>query len=189
VIELCAAPGGKTAQLILGGAHVTAIDRSEPRLGRLKRNLSRLGLRCELLTADATEWRPPGPVDAVLLDPPCMSTGTIRRHPDILHAKSPDELSRLTQLQDRLLASAAEMLKPGGVLVYCTCSLQPQEGEERVAAFLESGAPVRRDPIKPEEIGGLSEAVNAAGELRTFPFHLGEKGGLDGFFAARLIRN
>ena len=188
VVELCAAPGGKTAQLILAKARLTAVDRSETRLGRLKRNLSRLGLSTNLVTADATKWGPPAPVDAVLLDPPCTSTGTIRRHPDILHSKSWAELTKLTALQDRLLAAAVEMLKPGGRLVYCVCSLQPEEGEHRIAKFVESGVPVDLDPIRADEIGGIVDAITTQGELRTLPHHLGDKGGLDGFFAARLIR-
>ena len=188
VLELCAAPGGKTAQLIVAGAKVTAIDRSEPRLGRLQRNLARLGLEAETLVADATTWRPSEPFDAVLLDPPCTSTGTIRRHPDILHSKVSEDLPKLAALQGRLLASAIEMVKPGGRIVFCTCSLQPEEGERRIKAFLATGAPVIRDPVRPEEIGGLAEAITDAGEVRTLPFHLGKRGGLDGFFAVRLIR-
>jgi 16S rRNA (cytosine967-C5)-methyltransferase len=188
VLELCAAPGGKTAQLIVAGAKVTAIDRSEPRLGRLQRNLVRLDLEAETFVADATTWRPSEPFDAVLLDPPCTSTGTIRRHPDILHSKVSGDLAKLSALQDRLLTSAIEMVKPGGRIVFCTCSLQPEEGERRIASFLATGAPVKRDPVRPEEIGGLTEAITDAGEVRTLPFHLGDRGGLDGFFAVRLIR-
>ncbi len=188
VLDLCAAPGGKTAQLVAAGAHVTAVDRSEPRLGRLRRNLARLHLEAETLVEDATTWRPSAPYDAVLLDPPCTSTGTIRRHPDILHSKGPEDLPTLTALQDRLLASAVEMVKPAGVLVFCTCSLQPEEGERRIEAFLESNASVERSPIQAKELPGLGACVTDAGDLRSFPFHLSERGGLDGFFASRLIR-
>jgi 16S rRNA (cytosine967-C5)-methyltransferase len=188
VLELCAAPGGKTAQLAAAGARVMAVDRSEPRLGRLRRNLARLKLDAETLVEDATAWRPTEPYDAVLLDPPCSSTGTIRRHPDILHSKGPEDLPMLAALQDRLLASALEMVKPQGVLVFCTCSLQPEEGEHRIEAFLASGAPLERMPIRAGELPGLDASVNESGDLRTFPFHLSERGGLDGFFAARLIR-
>ena len=188
VLELCAAPGGKTAQLVSAGAEVTAIDRSEPRLGRLRRNLARLGLTAETLVEDATTWHPAGLFDAVLLDPPCTSTGTIRRHPDILHSKAPEDLPKLAALQDRLLASAIEMVKPGGTLIFCTCSLQPQEGEQRIEAFLASNSLAERSPIRAEELPGLDGSITEVGDLRTFPFHLAERGGLDGFFAARLIR-
>lgn len=188
VIELCAAPGGKTAQLVAAGARVTAVDRSEPRLRRLQRNLARLELDAETLVADAATWRPDTLFDAVLLDPPCTSTGTIRRHPDILHSKGPGDLPKLAALQDRLLTNAVEMLKPGGVLVFCTCSLQPEEGERRIEAFLASNSSVARSPIDPKELPGLETCVDEVGDFRSFPFHLAERGGLDGFFAARLIR-
>ena len=188
VLELCAAPGGKTAQLASAGAKVTAIDRSEPRLGRLRRNLARLGLAAETLVEDATTWRPAALFDAVLLDPPCTSTGTIRRHPDILHSKGPEDIPKLAALQDKLLASAMEMVKPGGSLVFCTCSLQPEEGEDRIDALLASNPSAERSPIRAEELPGLADAITQAGDLRSFPFHLSERGGLDGFFAARLIR-
>jgi 16S rRNA (cytosine967-C5)-methyltransferase len=188
VLELCAAPGGKTAQLVAAGAEVTAIDRSEPRLGRLRRNLARLGLNAETRVEDATAWRPDALFDAVLLDPPCTSTGTIRRHPDILHSKRPDDIPKLAALQDRLLASAMAMVKPGGALVFCTCSLQPEEGETRIEAFLASNPSVARLPIRAKELPGLDGSTTEAGDLRTLPFHLLERGGLDGFFAARLVR-
>jgi 16S rRNA (cytosine967-C5)-methyltransferase len=189
VLELCAAPGGKTAQLIAAGADVTAIDRSEPRLGRLRRNLARLKLTAETLVEDAITWRPDVLFDAVLLDPPCTSTGTIRRHPDILHSKGPRDIPKLAALQDKLLESAMEMVKPGGTLVFCTCSLQPEEGERRIEAFLASNPTAKRSPIRVEELPGLADAITETGDLRSLPFHLAEQGGLDGFFAARLIRS
>jgi 16S rRNA (cytosine967-C5)-methyltransferase len=189
VLELCAAPGGKTAQLVSAGAEVTAIDRSEPRINRLRRNLTRLDLTAETIVEDASSWKPSELFDAVLLDPPCTSTGTIRRHPDILHSKGPGDIPKLTALQDRLLANAMMMVKPGGTLVFCTCSLQPEEGERRIEAFMEShGGLARRAPILASELPGLTDAITEAGDLRTFPFHLMERGGLDGFFAARLVR-
>ena len=189
VLDICAAPGGKTAQLIAAGAQVTAIDRSEPRLKRLQRNLARLGMQAAVIVADATEWRPETPFDAVLLDPPCTATGTIRRHPDILHSKHQGDVAKLATLQDRLLASAVEMVKPGGRIVFGTCSLQPEEGELRIEALLATDTAVARDSIRAEDVGGLTEVITEAGDLRTLPFHLQERGGLDGFFAARLIRN
>jgi len=188
VVDLCAAPGGKTAQLATKGAHVTAIDRSTRRLERLVANLERLGLPVEAVTADAATWRPPQPIDAVLLDAPCTTTGAIRRHPDVPHLKMPEDVVRLSAVQENLLHAAIEMLRPGGVLVYCTCSLEPQEGPERIAALLREGAPVARRPIDPAEIGGNPEWVTDEGDLRTLPCHLAEYDGVDGFFCARLVK-
>jgi 16S rRNA (cytosine967-C5)-methyltransferase len=188
VIDLCAAPGGKTMQLAAGGARVTAVDRSESRLQRMAANLSRLRLPAELVAADATSWRPIAPADAVLLDAPCSSTGTIRRHPDIAWQKGPEDVGRLALLQDRLLQAAATMLKPGGLLVYCVCSLQPEEGAARVAPFLGS-SPLRIEPLKAGEIPGLpDEAITPEGALRTLPSQFAAPGGWDGFYAARLRR-
>jgi len=189
VIDLCAAPGGKTSQLALKGARVTAVDRSEKRLARLGKNLNRLALEAELISADATTWRPAEPADAVLLDAPCSATGTIRRHPDVARLKTPDDVSRLTTVQDRLLAAAVEMVRPGGVLVYCSCSLQPGEGVDRIESLIGAGAPVTRVPVTPDEVGGLAEVVSADGDFRSLPFHLGDAGGMDGFYAARLKRS
>jgi 16S rRNA (cytosine967-C5)-methyltransferase len=188
VVELCAAPGGKTATLAALGAQVTAVDISPARAGRLEANLTRLGLGAEIVTADAAEWRPPAPVDAVLLDAPCSGTGTLRRHPDIAWLKGPDEIAALTALQDRLLAAAVETLAPGGILVYATCSLQPEEGPERIAALIASGAPLARMPVKPDEVFDRDDWLSADGDLRTLPCHLAELGGMDGFYACRLRR-
>lgn len=188
VIDLCAAPGGKTASLAAAGARVTAVDVSPQRARRLQENLERLGLEAEAVVADATLWRPPAPAGAVLLDAPCTATGTIRRHPDVARLKGPGDLPGLVRLQDRLLAAALDMLAPGGRLVYAVCSLQPEEGPERVAALLAGGAPLVRAPIDPAEVGGLRELVTPEGDLRTLPCHLGEAGGLDGFYACRLHR-
>ncbi|MBL8836152.1 MAG: methyltransferase domain-containing protein [Alphaproteobacteria bacterium] len=188
VVDLCAAPGGKTAQLAARGAHVTAVDRSAPRLDRLRENLARLGLAAECVVGDAANWRPPAPVDAVLLDAPCTATGTLRRHPDVARLKRPDDVARLAATQDRLLAAASAMLRPGGTLVFCTCSLQPEEGPQRVAALLAGGAPLDLVPVAPAEVGGLAEIVAADGTIRTLPCHLAGQGGLDGFFVARLRR-
>lgn len=188
IADLCAAPGGKTAQLAAAGGRVVALDRSARRLERLKDNLSRLHLDAEIVTADATGWRPEAPLDAVLLDAPCSATGTLRRHPDAAWTKRPEDVAKLSATQARLLAAAAEMVAPGGLIVYCTCSLQPEEGGERIDAVLADGAPLRRRPITPEEIGGLGELITPCGDLRSLPCHLGEKGGMDGFFAARLER-
>jgi 16S rRNA (cytosine967-C5)-methyltransferase len=188
VVDLCAAPGGKTAQLAAAGAQVTAVDRSSRRLERLVANLERLALPIEAVAADGLTWRPPQPVDAVLLDAPCSTTGAIRRHPDVPHLKLPDDVARLTVVQDNLLHAAIEMLRPGGMLVYCTCSLEPEEGVERIAALLGTGAPVARRAIAPGEIGVEPEWITATGELRTLPCHFSEYDGIDGFFCARLVK-
>lgn len=191
VADLCAAPGGKTAQLAAAGANVTAVDRSGPRLRRLRANLERLGLTAEVVTADAATWQAE-PFDAVLLDAPCSATGTIRRHPDVAWTKSEEDRDRLIALQARLLEAAAKLTRSGGRLVYCTCSLEPEEGERQIEAFLASHPDFSRSPIDPAEIGGLREAIDARGDLRTLPHQLaGESSrlsGWTGFYASRLIR-
>jgi 16S rRNA (cytosine967-C5)-methyltransferase len=183
VADLCAAPGGKTAQLAAAGAHVTAVERDPRRAARIGENLARLRLAADIAVADALAWRPGARFDAVLLDAPCSATGTIRRHPDIPHLKRPGDVATLAALQSRLIAAAARLLAPGGRLVFATCSLQPEEGEAQVAAALAAG--LLPDPIRPEELAGLPEAVTAAGHLRTRPDLWAERGGMDGFFAAR----
>ena len=188
VVDLCAAPGGKTAQLAAAGAEVVAVDRSEKRLEQLSLNLGRLGLSAATVAAEATTWSPPEPAGFVLLDAPCTATGTLRRHPDIAQLKRPDDIGTLAEVQAALLASAVDMLAPGGVLVFAVCSLQPEEGPRQIEALLDAGAPVARKPIDANEIGGLREAVTREGDLRTLPCHLAAKGGMDGFYACRLIR-
>ena len=192
VADLCAAPGGKTAQLAAAGARVTAVDRSEQRLKRLRENLARLSLEAEVVKADATLWQG-GPFDAVLIDAPCLATGTIRRHPDIPWLKNEIELIRLAALQARLLDRAAELVRPGGTLVYCTCSLEAEEGEQAIAALLARNPALQRRPIEAGEIGGLAECISPAGDLRTLPCHLPDPeprmAGLDGFYAARITKN
>ncbi len=191
VVDLCAAPGGKTAQLAARGAAVTAVDLSKTRLARLEENLARLGLAAETVAADATQWQPEAPFDAVLLDAPCSSTGTIRRHPDVPYLKSDADITELASLQTRLLDNAVRLLKPGGTLVYSTCSLEPEEGEAQVAALLARNDSLRIEPIRPDEPFGDSEWSRASGVLRTFPFQFQldspEWSGMDGFFAARLV--
>ncbi len=188
VADLCAAPGGKTMQLAAAGAEVLAVDRSARRLRRVSENLARLGLSAEIIDADAVTWRPEELVDAVLLDAPCSATGTIRRHPDVPRHKTPKDVESLVATQAALLHSAAEMVKPGGLVVYCVCSLQAAEGPLQVAAALDIGLPFEIVPITPDEVGGLSELITADGTLRTLPSHLAGQGGLDGFYAARLRR-
>ncbi|MBV9151466.1 MAG: methyltransferase domain-containing protein [Alphaproteobacteria bacterium] len=188
VVDLCAAPGGKTAQLASAGAQVTAIDRSTRRLDRLVSNLNRLQLRVEAIAADALTWRPDHPVDAVLLDAPCTATGAIRRHPDVPHLKQPEDVARLAVVQQNLLQAAVDMPRPGGTLVYCTCSLEPEEGSERIAALLRSGAAVARRPLHPGELETPPDWVTPEGDLRTLPCHLAEYDGVDGFYSARLVK-
>ena len=187
VFDLCAAPGGKTLQLAAMGADVLAVDRSSRRLKRLERNMERLGLYGDVAVADITGWTPPFTPDAILLDPPCTATGTIRRHPDILHAKGLGDLHKLTTLQAKLLAKATSMLQPGGRLVYCTCSQQTEEGEAQVARAL-AELPLERDPVTADELGGLDKLLTADGDVRTGPHLYPELGGFDGFFIARFKR-
>jgi 16S rRNA (cytosine967-C5)-methyltransferase len=191
VADLCAAPGGKTAQLAAAGARVTAVDRSQARQARVRDNLARLHLTADIVTADATEWSG-GPFDAILLDAPCSSTGTIRRHPDIPWLKQDVDIAGLTGLQQRLIDHAVTLLRPGGTLVYCVCSLEPEEGVDQIEAALQRQTGIRRQPIGGDEIAGAAEFVTEAGDLRTFPFYWpateSRMGGLDGFFAARLQR-
>lgn len=188
VADLCAAPGGKALQLAAAGATVTAIDRSAKRLQRFQQNLRRLGLHAEIVEADVAAWRPAAPFDAVLLDAPCTATGTLRRHPDGLRLKGPGDVAALADQQTALLRAATEMVKPGGILVYCVCSLEPQEGAAQVERLLANDSRLARHPIRAEEVGGLAQLISAQGDLRTLPCHLAESGGMDGFFAARLRR-
>lgn len=191
VADICAAPGGKTAQLAVAGARVTAIDRSASRMARLQGNLARLDLGAEAVVADAVEWQPGTLFDAILLDAPCSATGTIRRHPDIAWIRRESEIGRLAGLQERLLRKAIDLVKPGGTLVYATCSLEPEECEARIDAILGENLPVRRMPVEAGEIGGLSPCITAKGDLRTLPCYSPDgtdNGGMDGFFAARLVR-
>lgn len=189
VIDLCAAPGGKAAQLAASGARVIAVDRSPGRQKRLVENLARLGLVVEIVTAEAETWRPAAPAPAILLDAPCSATGTLRRHPEIAWIKGADDIARLTPVQDRLLDAAAAMLAPGGTLVYCTCSLQPEEGPARIDSFLARHHGYARRAIAAEEIGNMPELLTQDGDLRTLPHHLAAQGGMDGFYAARLTRD
>lgn len=191
VADLCAAPGGKTAALASAGARVTAVDISEERLARVRDNLARLELDAAIVAADVLTWQPAAPFDAVLLDAPCTSTGTLRRHPDIALQKRPGDVASLADLQRRMLARAATLVKPGGTLVFCTCSLEPEEGEAHVAAALRE-LPLELVPVTSDEVGGLAEIVRPDGTIRTLPSHLADAeprlSGLDGFFIARFRR-
>ena len=190
VADLCAAPGGKTAQLALAGAQVTALDSSKNRIERLRQNLGRLGLNARIVHADLLKFEPEAPFDAVLLDAPCSSTGTVRRHPDVPWTKTPADIAKLAELQDRLLAHAVTLARPGGRIVFSNCSLDPLEGEDLYRAFLKRTPHVADDPLMPGEIAGLDPFLAPQGWLRSTPagMNLGSPGisGLDGFFAARM---
>jgi 16S rRNA (cytosine967-C5)-methyltransferase len=187
VADLCAAPGGKTGQLAAAGASVVAVERDAARLARLRENLRRWSLAAETVQADVLEWNPPRQFDAILLDAPCSATGTIRRHPDVPHTKRPRDVRALAETQDRLLAAATAMLRPGGRMIYAVCSLQPEEGLPRIEAALQRGG-LRHEPFTPDELADLPEARTERGFLRTLPSMWSERGGMDGFFAARVIR-
>jgi len=182
VLDLCAAPGGKTLQLAAAGWQVTSLDKSAKRLDRLVENLDRVGLSAEVVAADALTWEPSRPYDAILLDAPCTATGTCRRHPDVLHRIGPRQIAEMAELQAGLLERAATWLAPGGTLVYATCSLEPEEGESQTPAVALAPAPIETAELP----AGL--APTADGRLRTDPGMLAEVGGLDGFFIARWRR-
>ena len=185
VLDLCAAPGGKTMQLAAAGHQVTALDRSESRLGRLRQNLDRTGLSAELVIADALQWSS-DPFDAVLLDAPCSATGTFRRHPEVLYRARRSVISELAALQTRLIERAGRLVRPGGTLVYAVCSLEPDEGEAVIGEFLQREAQFQ---VAPPEPGELPSAIPFAGQFaRVLPGALEAEGGADGFFVARLTR-
>ncbi|HEX6865784.1 MAG TPA: RsmB/NOP family class I SAM-dependent RNA methyltransferase [Caulobacteraceae bacterium] len=185
-LDLCAAPGGKTLQLAAAGAVVTAIDRAPARLKRLTDNLARTGLTAEVIAADAAEWADGRTFDAVLLDAPCASTGTFRRNPEVLWSVRPGDIAKLAQVQAKLLDAAATRVKPGGRLIYCVCSLEPEEGEAQATAFLKRHPDFVASPIKPGEGGAPEASATRDGRLRILPHHIA--GGTDGFFAARFTR-
>ncbi|WP_336968390.1 RsmB/NOP family class I SAM-dependent RNA methyltransferase [Sphingobium aromaticiconvertens] len=187
VLDLCAAPGGKTMQLAAAGWAVTAVDQSAKRLTRMKQNLERTGLSVATVAADLRQWTPDQPADAVLLDAPCTATGIYRRHPDVLHRIGPRQINELAELQAQLLARAADWVKPGGTLLYATCSLEQAEGEDQVRQFMSARNDFRLSPPSPDELPqGISPT--AEGWVRTLPDTLADKGGVDGFFIARFVR-
>ena len=187
-LDLCAAPGGKTMQLASEGWRVTAVDASDQRMARLRENLKRTGLAANMVIGDALFYSPDHPFDAVLVDAPCSATGIFRRHPDVLHRVRPKAIAGLAEQQQAILARAAQAVKPGGTLVYAVCSLQPEEGERQIEAFLARGAPFAPMPVDAAELPGLEDAIVERGWVRTVPCQWAERGGLDGFFIARLRR-
>ncbi len=188
VLDLCAAPGGKTLFLAARGAFVTAVDISKTRIEMVKENLTRTGLSAEVINQDVRKFRTSDLFDFILLDPPCSATGTLRRHPDVPYHRGKADIERLAGLQLQMLDHAMTQLKLGGVLIYCVCSLEKEESEDLIGAFLEITSGVKRVAIKPSELEGHKDWVTKAGDLRTLPCHLGDKGGMDGFFAARLTK-
>ena len=188
VIDLCAAPGGKTAQLAAAGAKVIAVDLAFDRMKRVMANLDRLKLNAEIEVADVLTWRPKDPADAVLLDAPCTASGTVRRHPDVLWRKDLSDVMAQAEVQRRFIAAAADMVKPKGLLVYCVCSLAREEGDDVVEAFLSAHRNFTREELTASDVFDQRQFVTPAGDLRTLPSHWPEYGGLDGFYAARLRR-
>ena len=191
IVDLCAAPGGKTAQLAAQGANVIAVDRSAQRLKRLHENLERLKLgdHVHVETADGSVWKPQQKIDHILVDAPCSATGTIRRHPDVMHLRDISDIERMQKAQQKLLRNAWDMLPVGGVMIYCTCSLQHAEGEHQIAAFLDANTNARRLPVQAAELGDLSEIITPDGDVRVLPQTLTTTGGMDGFYIARLQKS
>ena len=185
VLDACAAPGGKTMQLAAAGHDVTALDRSESRLSRLAENLTRTGLKAETIVGDVREWTPDEPYDAVLLDAPCSATGTFRRHPEVLYRARPEIIAQMAAFQAELLLHAADWVRPGGSLVYAVCSLEPEEGERQIDAFLAERPDYRIEPAV-QIVDGVTP--DKKGRLRILPGMIEDKGGLDGFFAVHLVR-
>ncbi len=192
VADLCAAPGGKSAQLASAGAQVTVVDNTQSRLDRLIENFERLELEADVVCADILEWQPVAQFDHVLLDAPCSSTGTFRRHPDVMWSKSLEEVTNLAKLQIQMLNKAIEITKPGGTIVFATCSIAKTEGENVFAHVLKHNSEVECAKISPQEVGGMDELINGQGAVRCLPHHMEldpvRLGGLDGFFAGRLIK-
>jgi 16S rRNA (cytosine967-C5)-methyltransferase len=190
-VDLCAAPGGKAAQLAAAGAQVVALDRSAERLKRLTENFERLRLPVEIAVGDALSFDA-APFDAILLDAPCTATGTIRRHPDVAWVKRVSDIGALAAMQAKMLDRACTLLKPGGRLVYSTCSMEPEEGEAQIAALLRRNPDMARLPVAADEVGGLADCITGDGDVRTLPLMLPNDeprlAGLDGFFASRLVR-
>lgn len=192
IADICAAPGGKTAQLLTAGADVLAVDRSPQRLKKLSENIDRIkdcqSDAVDVHVADASVWKPAEELDGVLIDAPCSATGTIRRHPDLPHLKKPQDVAKLADLQRRILSNAASMAKKSGIIIFCTCSMQKQEGEDQAKWFLENHPEYILLPVSADELGGCTECVSPEGYFRALPFHMAAMGGIDGFFAARFVR-
>ena len=188
VVDLCAAPGGKTAALASAGAIVTSVDSSSTRLHRLRENLIRLRLKAEIIEADARCWRPNNLADVVILDAPCSGTGTIRRHPDIPYCKTEIDVMKLMGIQESLLAAAVESVKPGGIVVYSTCSIQPEEGPMQIERAVQNKLPILTLPFTRNDVPGMPETLTPTGTFLSLPSYLSKYGHMDGFFACRFQR-
>jgi len=188
VIDLCAAPGGKTMQLVAGGANVVAVEREALRLARIAENLERTKLKAQLVESDIRDFSPDTPAPFVLLDAPCSATGTIRRHPELPWIKSPSDVTLCEQAAGELIDAATQMVAPGGLLVFAVCSLEPEEGVEQIERFLARDTRFARVAVTADDVYGHPEWISAQGDLRTLPCHLRDQGGMDGFYAARLMR-
>lgn len=186
VLDLCAAPGGKAAQSAAKGCLVTAVDQSARRLRRLNENMDRLGLKCDVVTSDAADYKAEKDFGFILLDAPCSSTGTLRRHPDVSRSRGPKDIAALAEIQSRLLNAAVDMMPVGGILIYCVCSLQGAEGTDQIKALLARNGSVKRKEITRNEMVGFERAIMDNGDVQTLPHHM--KGGMDGFFISRLIK-
>lgn len=186
VLELCAAPGGKVAQSAAKGCRVTAVDQSARRLRRLQENMDRLNLTCDVVTSDAAAYKPEQDFPFILLDAPCSSTGTLRRHPDVSRARGPKDIAALAEIQTRLLEAAVAMMPVGGILIYCVCSMQAEEGPDQIKALLDRHRTVKRKEINGAECIGFEKSVLENGDVQTLPHHMA--GGMDGFFISRLIK-
>lgn len=190
ILDLCAAPGGKTAQLAAAGAKVTAVDLAQDRLARVEQNLKRLSLNAELVCDDAAKFKADEAFDAVICDVPCSATGTIRRHPDLPYLKTAKQMNDLVRAQAAILANAINLTRSGGSIIYCTCSLEPEECEGQIESLLTGDSAVKRDPVTVQQVFGQAHLVSGQGDLRSLPFHsLGETAGLDGFYACRLLKS
>ncbi len=188
VLDMCSAPGGKTLQLASKQADVTAVDRSQNRLKRLKDNLSRTGLNAQVITADASNFTPSKPVDHILVDAPCSATGTFRRNPDVMLHKTAYDIEKLTNLQQRILEHAFTLLPVGGTLIYCVCSIEPDEGVSQITHFIDKTPTAERAPVTPDEVGNIEEIITSEGDVLCLPHYLTDQGGMDGFYISRLIK-
>ena len=189
VLDLCAAPGGKTMYLASRGARVISVDIARPRLERLKENLARVGLEATIVSSDVFDFKADKGFEYILLDAPCSATGTLRRHPDVAYQRNLKIIARLAGLQQKMLAHSFSLLKPGGTLVYCVCSLEAAEGVDIINAFLEENATAKRAPISASELEDHGEWITKDGDLKTLPSHMSEAGGMDGFYAARITKS
>jgi 16S rRNA (cytosine967-C5)-methyltransferase len=187
VLDLCAAPGGKAAQSAAKGARVIAVDASENRLRRLQENMDRLNFEVDVVQSDILKYQPDHKFDYIILDAPCSSTGTIRRHPEILHSRSPSDVKDMIDIQVKMLDHASSLLNPGGILIYSVCSMESGEGPDQIKALLERDGSLKREKITKQELSEFEQAILETGDVQTLPHYY--EGGMDGFFISRMIKN